>query len=359
MLNEIEQRTIEKIIKSEFDLAETLFVFSGINNDEELQQYQSKLEQFVDDALKFIGENKNDHYKAFFLSEFLSVVDRPMYGENVKLTEVLDSQLGLLEGKIGSCTGLSYLYTVMAEKLGLNVKLLFSDRGTSNSHVSNIVYTDEGPIHIENTDIRNSGSKKIPEGETKDKKYAIYSILHTLGCNNAEQNNFDIALKYFDIGVKLFKDEPEILFCRANAYKDSGNFDLAIHDYFNVINNFSDNNPFFVRAHRLLGDAYFKSRDYGKAMELYTKGIELNDEIAYAGRANLKLALEDYESALDDLNNGVNNNLGSVTLLAMRANLNFSLGNIEQSEKDAKHFLKVNPTYQGMINLLKKINEGN
>jgi len=56
------------------------------------------------------------------------------------------------------------------------------------------------------------------------------------------------------------------------------------------------------------GNQYFKNKDYSKAIEYYSKAIDLNpmDPAYYGNRAACYFAMHNYQKCIDDSNDAIN-----------------------------------------------------
>ena len=114
---------------------------------------------------------------------------------------------------------------------------------------------------------------------------------------------YDLAIQDYDEIIKRQPDFIEVRVNRGLAYFDKGERDLAFQDYNAVI----EQNPEFVRAYLNRGAAYDKEGKHDKAIEDYTKAIQRkpNYPEAYYNRGfaqdrknERNLAIEDYTKAI-------------------------------------------------------------
>jgi len=117
----------------------------------------------------------------------------------------------------------------------------------------------------------------------------------------------------------------------AKAKLSAGNVEDSIVDLTTAIEAKATSNAYALR-----GEAYMQIGEYQKSLDDFEKAIELDSEnaIVYYDRALLRMRLEDYNSALNDINNALNaqttkpsESLSMRNLYAKRGQLNLWLKN--------------------------------
>src|SRR5919109_4713165 len=86
----------------------------------------------------------------------------------------------------------------------------------------------------------------------------------------------------------LFATEPSAQFAKANQEYASGAFQSAIKDYEELVRSGQDAPNLFYN----LGNAYFRKKDFGRAILNYERALALNRNFAEA-RANLRIAQDE------------------------------------------------------------------
>jgi import receptor subunit TOM70 len=80
---------------------------------------------------------------------------------------------------------------------------------------------------------------------------------------------------------------------------------------------------------KAIGNKYFTSKRYQKALELYSQAIKLHaDPIYYSNRAACHASLNDYEAVVDDCNKALELDRGYVKALTRRARAFENLGRV-------------------------------
>ena len=96
--------------------------------------------------------------------------------------------------------------------------------------------------------------------------------------------------------------QPEDYINSATVKIQAGNFDEAIAELNTAIDANATSNIYALR-----GEAYMQSGDYQKALDDFDKAIEMDsmNAIAFYDRSLLNTRLENYDSALNDINNAL------------------------------------------------------
>jgi tetratricopeptide (TPR) repeat protein len=267
-----EERLIEEIrAGTEVSLERSLLVVSGLTAEQDLSTYRKKLDTIHEGYLKHlasrypIGAPPRREYRAFSraqaLFDYLWNAKPRRCGGNVLLTDVIDAHLSPDPGRyVGSCVGLTSLYTVLGLREDLRLTVL-----TNGSHVLNGLTTDERTWSIENTD---------PLGfacDLPDTSFAEYPAV--------------MILAHVLNGRGLAREKASDL---AAAEKD---YTKAIHL-----------NPAYATAHNNRGTIRFLRQDYALALADYERAIEVDPRMveAHFNRGLVRLHTGSYKEATED-----------------------------------------------------------
>jgi tetratricopeptide (TPR) repeat protein len=282
-----------------------LFIISGLNTEGEITTYTQKLDQiykgFIErlTAKSPLSLSSTRKYMprsiAKWLFEYLWNTKPRRSNSNFLLTEVIDAQLSPDAYKrVGSCVGLTSLYTVLGLREGLNLTILVSD-----THVVNRLRVDSSIDNIDNTD---------PLGfdcQLKEEEFLEYppvkliaNVLNSRGMALERKEKLEEAREDYEKAIEI---NPGY----ANAYNNLGNIKLNQGDYAGAIEDYNraiSLNGLFVEAHCNRGIAKEDLGDFTGAVKDYTRAIELDTEYgdAYFRRGKVKEHLEDYTGALLD-----------------------------------------------------------
>lgn len=271
-MTDLEEKLIEDIkAGKDISLERGLLIVSGLKTEEEIRKYTQKLNHVHNGFIEKL-KSKNPisistlrKYmpisRAKLLFEYLWNTKPMRCNGNFLLTDVIDAQLNPdINHKVGTCIGLTSLYTVLGLIEGLNLTIL-----VNNNHILNRLKVDEIIYNIENTD--------------------------PFGFN-------------YDLGDKFFVEQPLInllaivLNSRGMVQEILENLDGAIKDYDKAIKL----NPEFVEAYCNRGIAKVAVGVYAGAIKDFDKAIEINPKYvdAYDSRGIAKERLSDLEGAMKD-----------------------------------------------------------
>ena len=272
MTHDPEERLIEEIRAGEdVSLERSLVVISGLTGEQDFSEYRRRLDAIHEGYLKNvasrypIGAPPRREYTMFLraraLFDYLWNANPRRCDGNVLLTDVIDAHLSADPRQpVGSCVGLTSLYTVLGLREGLRLTVL-----TNGSHVLNRLTSDERTCNIENTD---------PSGfdcELPDTSFVEYPAVMIVA---------------------------HVLNGRGLAREKAKNFAAAENDYSKAIHL----NPAYATAHNNRGTIRFLRQDYALALADYDRAIELDPPMveAHFNRGLVQIHLGHYGEAAED-----------------------------------------------------------
>jgi tetratricopeptide (TPR) repeat protein len=267
-----EERLIEKIRAGrEVSLERSLLVISGLSAEQDLSDYRRKLDTIREGYLKNVASRypiaapPRREYTVFLraraLFEYLWNAKPRRCDGNVLLTDVIDAHLSPDPGRyVGSCVGLTSLYTVLGLREDLRLTVL-----TNGSHVLNRLASDERTCNIENTD---------PLGfdwDLPDTSFVEYPAVMILA---------------------------HVLNGRGLAREKANDPAAAEKDYTKAIHL----NPAYATAHNNRGTIRFLRQDYALALADYERAIDFDPRMveAHFNRGLVRLHMGSYGEAADD-----------------------------------------------------------
>ncbi len=291
-----------------------LLIISGLKTEGEIRAYTQKLDQIYNGFIEKLKSKSPlslstlREYMAASLAkslfEYLWNTKPRRCDSNFLLTDVIDAQLDPeVNRKVGSCVGLTSLFTVLGLREGLNLTILVSD-----SHMVNRLRVDDTIYNVDNTD--------------------------SLG--------FD-----YSIDEKDFLEYPSLMLL-ANALNSRGmaqerleNFEQAKADYNKAI----EINPEYANAYNNRGNIKAKQADYKGAIEDYNRAIELNSQFveAYCNRGIAKENLGDYYEALEDFDRVIEINSEYIDGYLRRGMLRQDSGDYAGAIKDFDRVIEIEP----------------
>jgi tetratricopeptide (TPR) repeat protein len=268
------KRVIEEIKSGDaVSLERSLLVISGLTAEQEIGDYQWKLDAIHEGYLKSFaslfpigappGREHTVVFRARALFEYLWNAKPGRCDGNVLLKDVIDAQLSADPARpVGSCVGLTSLYTVLGLREGLLLTVL-----TNGSHVLNRLTIEERTCNIENTD--------------------------SLG--------FDC-----DLPDTLFVEYPPVMLVahvlngRGLAREKANDLAAAEKDYTKAIHL----NPAYATAHNNRGTVRFLRQDYALALADYERAVELNPDFveAHFNCGLVKIHMARHSEAIEDFN---------------------------------------------------------
>ena len=303
---DLEKKLIQDIkAGNSVSLERGLLIISGLKTEGEIRTYTQKLDQIYDGFIEKLTSKSpvslatlREYLVASLaqsLFEYLWNTKPRRCDGNFLLTDVIDAQLDPdVNKKVGSCVGLTALFTVLGLREGLNLTILVSD-----SHIVNRLRVDDTLYTVDNTD---------PLGfdyDLDEKDFLEYpsimllaNVLNSRGLAQETVKNFAQAKADYNKAIEI---NPEY----ANAYNNRGNIKAEQADYKGAIQDYSraiELNEQFVEAYCNRGIARENLGNHSEAVEDFDRAIALNSDYidGYLRRGILKQDLGDYAGAIKD-----------------------------------------------------------
>ena len=309
----------EKLIQDvkagrDVSLERGLFIISGLKTEKEIEAYTRKLDQIHDEFIAKLTSKSPlslstlrkymARTRAKSLFEYLWNTKPKRCNGNFLLTDVIEAQLNTdVHQKVGSCVGLTGLYTVLGLREGLDLTILVSD-----SHIVNRLRVDDTVFNIDNTD--------------------------SLGfdCNLNEQD-------YMEYPATMFL--ANVLNSRGMAQEIVGNFEGAAEDYNRAI----EINQTYANAYNNRGNMQARQQAYAEAIKDYDRAIELNSRFveAYCNRGIARESLGDYDGAIKDFDKAIETNSKYADAYFRRAMARENLRDYAGAIKDFDRVIELDP----------------
>ena len=303
---DLEEKLIQDITTGKtVSLERGLLIISGLKTETEIETYTQKLDQIYNGFIENLTSKSPlspastrkymTRSMAKWLFEYLWNTKPRRCNSNYLLTDVIDAQLNSdIHQKVGSCVGLTSLYTVLGLREGLDLTILVSD-----SHVVNRLRVDDTIDIIDNTD---------PQGfdcSIKEEEFLEYqpvklmaNVLNSRGMAKERAENLSESKEDYEKAVEI---NPNY----ANAYNNSGNIKSRQGDYVGAVKDYNraiELSSHFVEAHCNRGMAKENLADFSGALEDFDRAIELDSDYgdAYFRRGHVKECLGDFSGAISD-----------------------------------------------------------
>lgn len=285
--SEQEEQLIEKIAAGiPVSLEMALLVLSGLSTDDEIRSYRSKLDAIFARFLRRCSERKltlqfrlpRYHHReaAEVLCDYLWTSKPKRFGRNLLLTQVIDAQLDPdIEVGVGTCVGLTALYSVLGLRVGLNLTLLIN-----SDHLLSRLRVGEEIIDIDHTDPQGFAHASGKDCTELPLLMIATSVLNSRGLDHEQNGRFAAALSDYDKAIRL---RPAY----ANAYNNRGNMKLRLDDVDGAIADYTEAirlNPGFFEALCNRGMARQKLGCDDEARSDYQASLARNKDYADARR---------------------------------------------------------------------------
>ena len=303
---DLEEKLIQDVKEGkDVSLERSLLIVSGLKTEEEIRTYTQKLDQIYNGFLEKLTSKSpvslatlREYLVASLaqsLFEYLWNTKPRRCNGNFLLTDVIDAQLDPdVNRKVGSCVGLTALFTTLGLRESLNLTILVSD-----SHIINRLRVDETIYNVDNTDPLGF-DYDLEEKDFLEYPYIMLlaNVLNSRGMAQERLENFEQAKADYNKAIEI---NPEY----ANAYNNRGNMKTEQADYEGAIEDYNkaiELNSQFVEAYCNRGIAKENLGNHHEALEDFDRAIELDSEYidGYLRRGMLKQDLGDYAGAIRD-----------------------------------------------------------
>lgn len=184
-------------------LEEMALVASGVEGREEMEHIRSLLDGLGQQvALGVPGSDDRARAGALFHRLWSARPERYQPRGSFRLNEVALSQLGMGPAAVGNCLGLTVLYNVLAQRLGLRVSSIHMDRAfDTGPHVFSLLHSAGRGVDIENIlpdgfDYR--GHRGNPDREEWDDRELVADMYLSRGNEWFEAGEWQEAMAGYD-----------------------------------------------------------------------------------------------------------------------------------------------------------------
>lgn len=190
------------------DLGKAALTASGLT-PRELRDYLAKIDLLCQSIRAEAPPGGSDAQKAEALFDWLwqTKPQRYEYRGPFQLREVLDAQLSPTLGKVGNCLGLTLLYNVLAQRLGLRVGAGHLEEAFGRGpHVFSMLYTEGGIIDIENIfphGFDYPGHRDNPLREEWGHRELVADLYHSRGNHFFEGGDLEKAIESYSKAIKM------------------------------------------------------------------------------------------------------------------------------------------------------------
>ena len=223
------------LARDTLSLARGALVASGARNQDELDRYTSRIEALCQ-QLPSAVEAGSALSKARALFDWLwsTKPDRNESGGTFRLTRVIDAQLAPRGAKVGNCLGLTLLYNVVAQRLGLDVQAVYLEAVAGRlSHVISMLVSGQKRTDIDNIFPDGFDSKDYLDSSLRVEwgdAELIADVYHSIGWELHEKGELEDAVVNYSKAIWLNSKYVKAYLNRGIALSMQGREDEAKRD---------------------------------------------------------------------------------------------------------------------------------
>ena len=276
-------------------LERALLALSGLKTDEEFRSYQLKIDDIYGRFLKKCdNKSLSEHSRlpsylhrpiAKCLFEYLWSSKPKRYGESFLLTDVVDAQINSdVHHLVGTCVGLTSLYSILGLRAGLNLSLL-----GALDHLLTRLRVERQTIDIDHTDPQGFDCRNGKGFREFPLLTLTANVLNSRGLRNERGGKFVAAKADYQKAILV---NPEY----ANAHNNRGNMRFWDGDMVGAIADYAEAirlAPSFCEAYCNRGMAKQRLGRYDEAQQDYNMALSTNFE--YSDARKCLQSLEDLE----------------------------------------------------------------
>lgn len=184
--------------------------------------------------------------------------------------------------------------------------------------------------------LKDSDSDNIYNSSREEVQLEINAIV------NIEDNNFQDSIRILKNAINKFNKNPYFHYLIAFSYEQQQAYKAAINSYKNYI----DIAGHYYNAYFRIGLCYQQLENFQDSLSFYDKSIESFEKFTTIAE---ELIEKNYD---DEIINGNYYNIPKEKILANRANVKMSLGDWPSAVEDCKKAIEINPKYPNPYFLL-------
>ncbi len=213
----------------EVGLARGALVASGIATVRELNSYLARIDGLCRVIARDVGEKGRDLERARGLFGWLwqEKPDRYEPGDSFRLSDVIDAQASGRR-RVGNCLGLTILYNVLAQNLGLDVGAVHLEEAFGRGpHVLTVLRVAGRTIDIENIlpgGFDYKGHHGVAGREEWGDRELIADVYHSVGNEYFERGRIRYAIASYEKAIKLHAGYVRANLNRGMALVELGRF---------------------------------------------------------------------------------------------------------------------------------------
>ncbi len=284
-------------------------------DSKKIPDYFYKLEDFYYSYLKYLQENK---LKPNALKQNLIYIHQYLWGNGGNRSEetihrfdvVIDNQLRYFKDhrvKVGNCSGLAALHTVLALRRGIPVKFVtindISIIRNGKKDLTNHIFSQFEDIIVEHTNFSGTNTHQFSTKQIHSVNALILGLAKNTWQEYKKLNNKSMEIQFLQKSVLLDPEDIDLYNELATAYLHNGKTEDAIFWYQKgiIVNPLNDN-----ILHNL-GVSYILKKDFVGAIKYIKFAIQVNSKeavfysnlgFAYENINKFQEAYDNYREAL-------------------------------------------------------------
>jgi len=217
--------------RNDMDLMAGALIASGVSDEGQLKRYREKMNGLCQAIAPAGAASDVERAEQVFQQLWKSKPHRYERGGNFRLSEVIDAQLGE-SPRVGNCLGLTILYNVLAQRLGLEVEAIYLDDVFGiGPHVLTLLRVGERSIDIENMLAHGfdyGGHRDHPRRRQWGNKELVADVYHSMGNGFFHRGNLERAIHNYDEAIRLNPGYATPRFNKGIALVELGEIDQAM-----------------------------------------------------------------------------------------------------------------------------------
>ncbi len=282
----LERRLIGDILKgNEVDPETALLIASGVESREIVDQYRRKIGEILERfhlkleskgaVSSFINKDYMIFSRAELLFQYLWESKPRRHGHGFSLAQAVDAQLGSdVKSPVGSCVGLTALYSVLCLREGVGISVL-----SNGDHVLSRLRHGALSVDVENTDPSGFDASTDNSFEEFPCMTLVPIVFNSRGIREKEAGNIQSALALLNGAIALFPGYANAYNNRGNIFFELGEYEMAREDYGKAL----EIRPDFTEACYNLGLVHEKLGDTLKSLYYFEKTLEISPDCEDAG----------------------------------------------------------------------------
>ena len=223
----LEDKIIAEFKDGKASVERTLLAVSGLETEEAIYSYQRKLDFIQEDFEKSCPKRNSDYQNAKSLFDYFWETKPERCNDDSLLVKVIDNQLDEDRNKgVGNCLGLTSLYSILGQRLGLNLSVL-----VSIEHILTLLSCSNQEIVVENNNRFGFDSKLKSEYKKEDLIQLVVSAFNNRGVTKHDLGDLTGALLNYNRAIELKPDYASAFNNRGNVKYKLGNLNGALLDY--------------------------------------------------------------------------------------------------------------------------------